>query len=246
MIKLFITDLDGCLSKPFHTPDWELLSQIRDLNIQSKTDETVPPLSICSGRPLPYVEAVAQWMDISHPVVFENAGLYELATYKIRVAPVFDEEAQKQISELKSWLKSEIIPRHEGFELEFTKLMDAGLIHVEQEVIDSVFPDILNHINDSFERFEAHKTEISINIILKDNNKSNGIASLCDSLGIRPDEVAYIGDSSGDIPGLKLVGHPYAPANAIDEVKEHAKPTDASVTEAVLEVYKKLIKANRE
>lgn len=245
MIKLFITDLDGCLSRPFHTPDWELISEIRKLNNLSKTDEAVPPLSICSGRPLPYVEAVAQWMDIRLPVVFESAGLYKLATNDIEVAPIFDDEAQKEVSELKAWLRKEIIPRHEGMELEFSKLMDAGLIHIDQQVIDAVYPDIVDYVTAAYERFEAHKTEVSVNIIMKENNKRNGITMLCNALDLKPAEVAYIGDSSGDIPGLKFTGHPFAPKNAIDEVKEVAKVTEAHTTAAVLEVYEKVIAYNQ-
>ena len=245
MIKLFITDLDGCLTKPFHTPDWDQISEIRELNLHSREDDTIPPLSICSGRPLPYVEAVAQWLDIQVPVVFENAGLYELSTYNIEVAPVFDERARKEIGELKSWLRSEIIPRYEGMELEFFKLMDAGLIHVQKEVIEDAFPRIVDHISESFEHFEAHKTDISINIILKENNKRDGIGMLCKALEIDPSEVAYIGDSSGDIPGLQLVGHPFAPKNAIDGVKEVAEEVDFEVTKAVLEVYKRIIEHNK-
>jgi len=245
MIKLFITDLDGCLTKPFHTPDWDHISEIRKLNALSREDDTVPPISICSGRPLPYVEAVAQWLDIRVPVVFENAGLYELSTYNIEVAPVFDERAKEEVADLKSWLRSEIIPRYPGMELEFFKLMDAGLIHVDKEVIDDAYPRIVDHISDAFERFEAHKTDISINIILKENNKRDGIRMLCKSLDIEPSEVAYIGDSSGDIPGLKLVGHAFAPKNAIAPVKEVAEEVDYEITEAVVEVYRRIIDFNK-
>jgi len=245
MIKLFITDLDGCLTKPFHTPDWDHISEIRKLNALSREDDTVPPISICSGRPLPYVEAVAQWLDIRVPVVFENAGLYELSTYNIEVAPVFDERAKEEVADLKSWLRSEIIPRYPGMELEFFKLMDAGLIHVDKEVIDDAYPRIVDHISDAFERFEAHKTDISINIILKENNKRDGIRMLCKSLDIEPSEVAYIGDSSGDIPGLQLVGHAFAPKNAISPVKEVAEEVDFEITEAVVEVYRRIIDFNK-
>lgn len=245
MIKLFITDLDGCLTKPFHSPDWEMISEIRKLNALSSEDPDVPPISICSGRPLPYVEAVAQWLDIRVPVIFENAGLYELSTYNIEVAPVFDEEARREVAELKSWLQSEIVPQYNGIEIEFFKLMDAGLIHVDKQVIDEVYPKVVDHISESFQHFEAHKTDISINIILKENNKRDGIQILCRALDIEPSEVAYIGDSSGDIPGLELVGHPFAPRNAIEPVKEVAEPVDAEVTEAVLEVYRRIIEYNR-
>ena len=112
MIKLFITDIDGCLSTPFKSPDWDLLSQLRRLHGQRCPDIAVPPLSICSGRPFPYVEVVTQWLGIDKPVVFESAGLYELETNTIDFLPAFDEEANQQVQELKQWLNDEMVPRY--------------------------------------------------------------------------------------------------------------------------------------
>ncbi len=133
MIKLFITDIDGCLTTPFETPDWELLSQIRRLNEQSKHDMAVPGLTICSGRPMPYVEAVAQWLGVRHPTVFESGGIYEIATNKVHFLSAFDDEAEEQINELKNWLQKEIIDQYPNMILEFTKRMDAGLIRKRRD-----------------------------------------------------------------------------------------------------------------
>lgn len=244
MIKLFITDLDGCLTKPFSAPDWNLLSEIRKLNWQSKSDNCIPPLSICSGRPMPYVEAVAQWLNIDIPVVFENAGLYMLSSNSPSFAAVFDDEAEREVADLKKWLQSEIIPGFDGMELEFTKKMDAGLIHLDRSVIEEAYAVVSEYVQDHYPLFEVHMTDVSINIILKENNKKRGIQMLCDQLELDPGEVAYIGDSSGDIPGLSLVGHPYAPSNAAESVKKVAEVIDLPVTKAVLEVYNRVVKYN--
>lgn len=246
MIKLFITDLDGCISTPFVAPDWNLLSEIRRLNDQHVNDKAIPPLTICSGRPLPYVEAVAQWLNVKCPAVFESAGICNVEEYDVQFLPVFDTKAEQQVGELKKWLQQEIIPKYPRMILEFTKKMDAGLIHTEKEVIDDAYPTIKNYVAAHYPVFEVHKTEVSVNIILADNNKENGILRLCELLDIHPHEVAYIGDSSGDIPGLKIVGQPYAPGNAVAAVKEHAEALDVEVTEAVLEAYNRIIQKNRE
>ncbi|HEX6981177.1 MAG TPA: HAD-IIB family hydrolase [Balneolaceae bacterium] len=245
MIKLFITDLDGCLTAPFEKPDWELLSRIRRLIEQSESDFSIPSLSICSGRPLPYVEAVAQWLGINHPVVFESGGIYELATNKVQISSAFDEEAEQQVEKLKDWLQQNIINKYPDMILEFTKRMDAGLIHLEKGTIDEVLPVVSEYVSKNYERFEVHRTDVSINIIPSENNKESGIKKLCEMLNIEPDEVAYIGDSSGDIPGLKIVGYPFAPLNASEDVKKHAEVLKAEVTDAVLMAYHQLIEANR-
>lgn len=245
MIKLFITDIDGCISVPFESPDWELLSQIRRLNEQSIHDMAVPSLSICSGRPFPYVEAVTQWLSIDSHVVFESAGVYKLDTNEIQLHPAFDKEAEQQVRELKNWLREEIVPQHQGIIVEFTKKMDAGIIHLDSEVIQDLYPQVAEYVEEHYPKFEVHDTEVSINIILAENNKRTGIQQLCDIMDIDPSEVAYIGDSSGDIPGLQLVGKAFAPQNAAEAVKREAKVLDSEVTEAVLEAYRQVIRDNR-
>lgn len=245
MIKLFITDLDGCISTPFESPDWKLLSQIRRLNEQSLYDMAVPSLSICSGRPFPYVEAVAQWLRINGHVVFESAGLYKLETNEIQLHPAFDKEAEQQVRELKKWLRKEIVPQHQGTMIEFTKKMDAGLIHLDTEVIQELYPQVAEYVAENYPKFEVHDTDVSINIILAENNKRTGIRQLCDVMEIKPSEVAYIGDSSGDIPGLQFVGKAFAPQNAAEAVKREAEVLDGEVTEAVLEAYRQIIRENR-
>lgn len=246
MIKLFITDIDGCLTTPFEAPDWELLSQIRRLNQQSIHDMAVPPLSICSGRPMSYVEAVAQWLDIDKPAAFENAGIYKLATNEVQFLPAFDEQAEQKVQMIKQWLQDEIIPRYNGMFLEFTKKMDAGIVHSRKEIIDEVYPPVVDYIEEHYSKFEVHKTDVSINIILSDNNKKYGIEELCALMDIQPEEVAYIGDSSGDIPGLKIVGHAFSPLNASDAVKQETEVLEGYATEAVLMAYRNLIEDNRE
>lgn len=231
--------------EPFKTPDWELLGEIRALNEQSQNDSTIPPLTICTGRPMPYAEAIGQWMGIKRPLVFESAGIFYPDQYQISVNGHFTEEAKQQIDSLKEWLKKEIIPKYNGMMPEFSKLMDAGLVHREREVIDEALPQIREHVEANHDGVEVHWTDVSINILLKNNNKRAGIEMLCELGEIEPAEAAYIGDSSGDIPGLELVGHPFAPVNASDAVKKVAQVVPQASTQAVLETYKQLVQTNR-
>lgn len=246
MIKLFITDIDGCLTTPFKVPDWELLSQIRRINKQSANDMAVPPLSICSGRPMSYVEAVAQWLGIDKPTVFESAGIYKLSTNEVHFLSAFDDEAEREVYELKKWLRDEIVPDYNNLIVEFTKRMDAGIVHFEKAVIDEIYPTVLDYVNKHYPKFEVHKTDVSINVILRGNNKKNGIQKLCELLDLKSEEVAYIGDSSGDIPGLKIVGKAFAPLNASEAVKREAEVLNSKVTDAVLMAYRRVIQSNRQ
>lgn len=247
MIKLFVTDIDGCLSVPFETPDWNLITSLRELGSKSKNNDEIPPISICTGRPQPYAEAVAQWLDVTLPIIFESSGLYYPGENRIKLHDDFTDQSREKVQELKDWLLSNIISSYRGMELEFAKIMDAGLIHTDTRTIDKVVPQIKSFVSEHYPEFEVHKTEVSVNTLMKSSNKKRGILQLCNEIGVTPSEVAYIGDSSGDIPALEIVGQAFAPANAHEFVKEVAGITVLSsrVTQAVLDAYQEVIRQNK-
>ncbi|MDR9416137.1 MAG: HAD-IIB family hydrolase [Gracilimonas sp.] len=245
MIKLFITDLDGCISHPFKTPNWEHISEIRKLNQESRTNETIPALTICSGRPFPYVEAVGQWLDVEVPVVFESGGgMYDIKTNEITWNPHFDEDAREAVLEIKDWIENVLIKNYEGTYPEFAKYTDAGLVNPDPAKVKKMHDELLNFVPKRFPMFEIHATEISVNVILKKANKGIGITHLSEDLELDLEETAYIGDSSGDIPGLKIVGRSFAPQNAASFVKKVVDHEVGEATLGVLEAYKMLIDFN--
>ena len=246
MIKLFVTDLDGCISMPFETPHWDSINKIRELNQESRKDQSIPPLTICTGRPHPYAEAVAQWLDVQLPFVFESAGLYHWEGNRIETAIEKSNGTLEQIREMKKWLTDELLPNFSGAELEFSKMMDAGVVCPDENIINKIHELVLAKTEVDFPDLEVHTTEVSVNILLAGNNKLQGLKLLGNSLNITLDEMAYIGDSSGDVPALKNVKMPFAPQNARDVAKQHATIISKESTEAVLEAYHRIIRFNRE
>lgn len=245
MIKLFITDLDGCMTDPFITPDWDAYSQIRALNLASNGDDSVPPLSICTGRPMPYAEAQAQVLGIRIPFVFESGGgMYDVVENKITWSKALTDQAKREVLEIKEWSKEHLIKPNRGSIPEFAKFTDIGIIHQNTEIVDDMYEKSVRYISETYKLFEVHKTEVSVNIILKKANKGEGIKMLCNHFELNLEEVAYIGDSSGDIPGLKIVGMPFAPSNAAQGTKDVAEVTISRSTNGVLEAYHKIIERN--
>lgn len=60
-------------------------------------------------------------------------------------------------------------------------------------------------------------------IYMRISDKAKQLEILCQESGLRPEEIAYIGDDIPDIPIMKLVALPCAPADAAPEVKSIAK-----------------------
>lgn len=246
MIKLFITDLDGCVTDPFTTPDWDAFSKIRELNLESENDLTIPPLSICTGRPMPYAEAMAQILGIKLPFIFESGGgMYDVVRNELIWTSALNQEKEEEIDEIKKWGRKIISEKYPTSIPEFAKHTDIGFINPDTSMIERIFQESIELVTEHFDSFEVHNTPVSVNIILKKANKGEGIKMLCKHLGYDLSEVAYIGDSSGDVPGLKIVGAPFAPNNAAKVAKDVAEVVQGNSTNGVLEAYFKIIERNR-
>lgn len=245
MIKLFVTDLDGCISHPFKTPTWSAINSIRKLNEQGGNDSTIPPITICTGRPFPYAEAVGQWLNIRHPFVFESAGLYHWDGNRIETAIDRSEESLAPIREARDWIINDVLPNYPNAILEFTKMMDAGIVCPDESIINEIYEAALKRIPEINPDLEIHTTEISINILMPGNNKLQGLKLLGKSLNVGLDEMAYIGDTGGDAVALKEVKMPFAPSNARKVAKDVATELPFDTTEAVLEAYRRVIAYNR-
>ncbi len=246
MIKLFVSDLDGCISHPFKTPSWEAINKLRELNILSRSQTEIPPLTLCTGRPFPYAEAVAQWLDIRLPFVFESAGLFFWDGFRIETALSGLDGTLTPIIEMKRWLQKEVLPKYPEAILEFTKMMDAGIVCADEDIVNDIHGLVLKKVSESFPDMEVHTTEVSVNILMPGNDKLQGIKLIGNALDIELDEMAFIGDSSGDVPALKNVKMPFAPANARQIAKEHAEVLSGTTTDAVVEAYEKIIAYNLE
>lgn len=245
MITHFVLDLDGCVTIPFQPPHWQAVTAIRDLQQRSESEEHVPALSLCTGRPLPYAEAVAQWLGIRHTIIFESGGgFYHPVENRLSWSPDYTDELATQSVLIREWFKREVEPDYPGVVFEFTKRTDVGVVHNNSNDISRIYEQAQRKIGRDFPDFEVHKTAISVNIIAAACNKATGLTHFCELEQTTPSQLGYIGDSSGDLKALRLAGKPFAPANAIDEVKSVAQVMQGEATLGVLQAYEELVALN--
>lgn len=87
----------------------------------------------------------------------------------------------------------------------------------------------------------AEPWNANFEIFSKKAGKGNGILTLCDKLGIAPEEVIAVGDSDNDALALKTAGRAIAVSNGTDAIKamadEIACSNDECVARYVLEKY---------
>lgn len=84
------------------------------------------------------------------------------------------------------------------------------------------------------------------NICQKSRNKVPVFLDFCKRNGVKPEEVAYIGDDLPDIPVLKRAGLAVCPSDAVDEVKEicHVISPKAGGKGCVRELIEQILKVH--
>ena len=68
-------------------------------------------------------------------------------------------------------------------------------------------------------KYEATPSGALVDVVAAGNDKGTGVQKLAEFLEIEPEKVLCIGDSWNDIPMLRIAGHAFAPASALEEVK---------------------------
>src|SRR5688572_7170678 len=110
-LKLLVLDIDGVLSQgEGHPLDLSLLQRLATLNRQARTDKAIPAVTLNTGRPSPYVEAIMQAIDGWQPALYESgAGMYFPTTYQFQTTPLLSPDDKIQLQQLIAVLDKELV-----------------------------------------------------------------------------------------------------------------------------------------
>ncbi|MDX1547515.1 MAG: HAD hydrolase family protein, partial [Rhodothermales bacterium] len=242
MIRLFVSDIDGCLAEPYRPFDLDRLRQLAALVEEAGPfggQDGAPAFSICSGRPYPYVEAMTQVLGVRTPVLFESGGgLFDPESARVCWHPAFTPTVERAVGTLRAWMRDELIPGTTMM-LDHAKRTQAGVIGPDPAEVEALLPTVRRFVADRFPAFSVFSTPVSIDAVPASITKREGLAWLADRLGCPLDAVAFIGDTDGDLGALGAVGHAFAPANATGAVKAAAAHVTTGATLAgVLAAYR--------
>lgn len=247
MVKLFICDIDGCLAEPFEPFDLPAWQQLVAIVARGEQEEGVPRIGLCSGRAYAYVEAVTQALGIHAPVLFESgAGLFHRPSVEVVWNPNLTAEVEAQLEAVRHWMFREIFPHRPGVRFDYGKRGQTGLIGKEWEEVQPIVPLAEAFVADHFPNaMRVFHTHVSIDVVPAMITKRRAIEWLVRRENLLLEEVAYIGDTNGDIEALQTVGRSFAPANATDEVKSIVQHvTRGSHIEGVLEAISLCMEEN--
>lgn len=243
VISIYACDIDGCLVAAGHQDfDLERLEALASLNAASSSDPAIPSLTLVTGRPHAYVDALTQLLGIDLPVSFENgAGLATRRPYRWWLASGFEELS----SELKAF--ADLIEEQPRMVLQPGKIASQSVFPTDQEYdLGDLKDDLADLLRAADLSLLLDPSTDCVNVLVPGIDKATGFEWLLGELGVAPQEVAGIGDSVGDLGWLLRCAVSFAPANAVPEVAAAVDlPLDGDDVTAAVTAYELLIESNR-
>jgi len=243
LIRLVLADVDGCLTAGEGRPiDLDVLAEVARINDRARTDATVPAVSLCTGRPAPYVEVLVQEIAAWRPSIFENGcGLLTMEPYGFRAHPAIDSAVLAGFRAGVAMLDAELVATgratwQPGKSYSETLYPTDGDVHG----LWSTTRDLLD------DRFYVDEGVECINLMPAGIDKGAGVDWLADETGLALDELAGVGDADADLVFLERTGFAAAPANATPAVRAAVDYVSAEpVGRGLLDIIDRIATANR-
>jgi hypothetical protein len=226
MIRLMVADVDGVLSPGEAAPfDVAVLQRLAEVNDRARHDPQYLAVTLCTGRPAPYVEVLMQAIHGFYPAIYEHgAGLYIPEPYGFKAHPALTPVVQTQLMELHAMLHDALIATNLAY-FQPGKAASLSLFArpgVTRHEVARTADRLARQWGDAF-LVEAGAT--CVNVMVRGLDKAEGVRWLSRETGIPLHAMAGVGDATGDMPFMQLVGWSAAPANAQTAVKQMAHYT---------------------
>ncbi|MFA4719167.1 phosphoglycolate phosphatase [Pyrococcus kukulkanii] len=203
-IRAISIDIDGTITYPDRRVHEEALKAIREAEAKGI------PIMLVTGNTVQFAEAASILLGTSGPVVAEDGGAISYKKKRIFLTSM-DEE----------WvLWNEIRKRFPNARTSYT-MPDrrAGLVIMRETIDVETVRRIIRELNLNL---VAVDSGFAIHVKKPWINKGTGIEKACEILGIKPKEVAHIGDGENDLDAFKVVGYRIAVAQAPESLKREA------------------------
>lgn len=217
-IDAIVCDVDGCLSPEHIGPsDLTSLAAIRDW--------PGPPRMLCTGRPLPFVDAVARMVgavgENSLPSICEGGvWMFVPKDYTWSMDPRITPEHLDTVRACQRWVSETF----EGVYFEAGKSAAVTVFHHEgpETLRREIQPRIREKIAEAGWPMRASMTWTCINVELDFISKATGLDRFMKATGLKSENLVGIGDTMSDLPIRERVAWFACPANAEAEIKAHA------------------------
>ncbi len=226
---MLFCDIDGCLA-PESTGAMDLVSlaKVAEHNRLAQSRRDRPIVTLCSGRPQPFAEAMTKLLaNATVPLVAENGvWVYDPATNAYIMDPAITREHRAAVREAAAWLEAEFGPV--GVTQQPGKAASVSLYHPDTSVLKRILPRVRAEFEARAWPMRVSMTWLYINCDLAHVSKGTGldraVAMLPERLGhpIDRSRLAGIGDTPSDLAIRERVAWFGCPGNADAQLKAAA------------------------
>lgn len=221
--RLIISDIDGCIS-PEESVPWDFdpfLEFCRLVHPAATGQGELPPMTLCTGRPQPYVEALCKILDIRLPVICESgAVLYTLKDNRSWYGPGVTADKVTGLRAVRCFIEDQILPQYPGTLLQFGKEAQISVYSPKPEILPEIGKVIGDFANQrGGPELIINASHYYLNISLGGVDKGSAIAHILEEFGIDRSQAAGIGDTVGDLPIRQNVGFFACPSNSVPAIK---------------------------
>lgn len=219
LIRLLVFDIDGVLTDGEGQPlNLELMGQLARLNQTARQDPSRPAVTLCTGRPGPYVEIMLQAIDGHLPAIYENgAGLYTPEPYRFLPHPEVGNGVEFKAAERR--LEAALVDTGRAF-FQPGKQFSHSLFAYDPADTPALLGWAVEALGSLAGTVEFSYAASCLNVLPRGLDKGKGLEFLSQKTGYRLDEMLGVGDSESDLPFLALTGYSAAPANAREKIKQ--------------------------
>jgi len=216
-----VVDVDGCLTRGEAQPlDFRVLERVAEHNARARLDPALPAVTLCTGRPEPYLEVLMQAIGAFWPGVYENgAGLYFPDAYRFVENPLITAETREALGHVKEALRAGVVERGWGY-FQPGKELSLSLYPVPPTPVSQLLRLVEEALQPYAPWYVTDESVTCVNVIPRGVDKGTGVRWLAEETQVPLSRMGGVGDSPGDLAFLTLVGFAAAPANAASQVKE--------------------------
>jgi hydroxymethylpyrimidine pyrophosphatase-like HAD family hydrolase len=237
-----ICDIDGCLAPESVAPlDPRALGLIAHHNRLAIAQRDRPVLTLCSGRPQPFVECLCRLLsNTAVPCIAEmGVWVFDPRDQGFHLDPAITPDHLAAVRDATRWIELELLPR--GVVIQPGKTASISLWHPHTPTLFALKPLLARTFADRAWPLRVSSTVAWINCDLEHVNKDTGIARVLAMTGLSPARLAGIGDTLGDLAIRRSVAWFACPSNAVPELKAQADfVSHLPEVEGVLDILERL------
>ncbi len=228
----------GCLAPETSEPmDAPALARLAEHNRLAISNRDRPIVTLCSGRPLPFVEAMCRLIGNSElPAIAENGvWLFHPSDNRHERDPAIRQDHLDAVRELERWVERTLGPK--GVTIQPGKSCSVSLYHRDTEYLRTLEPMLKTACTACGWPFRISMTWLYINCDLEFVSKGSAVRRWIESTGIPREQLLGIGDTASDLAVREQVDSFACPANAQDDIKVRANfIAEQPEIEGVLEI----------